>query len=304
MNIEDFRYVSTIAELGRFSAAAQALFISQPALSQRVKYIEKEYGITIFNRSANGAELTEDGACFVKYANEILYSEACLRQHLQSRRQISISKMRIGTSQLINTYIFDLLLDTFRMHYPSVNLDIVFDTSVPLQNMLLSGELDLAVIHAVNQPNDKLTYETIYEDQLVLVPAAGSILETKIQALGKHIYDPIPLALLQNEPFALTPDKLFLSKKVAAVIDANNISLDVRQYSEHYDFLYKMAKRGDSSTFLLDSYFHPENDYIPYYYLDADDTSLDIQICYRKDSPTAAICEEFAKLALDLNLQT
>ena len=171
MNIEDFRYISTIAKLGKFSAASDKLFISQPALSQRVKYI------TIFTRSANGVKLTEDGACFVRFADEILYSEACLRKQLEDRKQKEIQLIRIGTSQLINTYIFDLLIDTFQKTYPNIKLDIITDTSVPLQKMLLLGSLDLAVIHAVNEPYNVINYKTICADQLVLVPAVNSSLE-------------------------------------------------------------------------------------------------------------------------------
>lgn len=303
MNIEDFRYISTIARLGRFSSAAQALFISQPALSQRVKYIEKEYGITLFSRSAKGVDLTEDGAIFVKFANEILDSESCLRQHLETRRKIAVEKIRVGTSQLLNTYIFDLLLDTFHLHYPDVKMDIVVDKSGPLQKMLLAGELDLAVIHSINTPYDQLIYEDLCKDQIVVVPASGSHLESKIQALGKQIYEPLPLQMLQNEPFAMTPKHLFLSTTINNALSKQNITLDIQQYSENYDFLYKMAKRGRASVFLIDSHFHPDEDYIPYYYLDSNDLSLQIQICFRKDSPVLDICEKFTQLTKDLNLQ-
>ncbi|WP_177976437.1 LysR family transcriptional regulator [uncultured Eubacterium sp.] len=302
MNIEDFRYISTIAKLGKFSAASDKLFISQPALSQRVKYIEKEYHITIFTRSANGVKLTEDGACFVRFADEILYSEACLRKQLEDRKQKEIQLIRIGTSQLINTYIFDLLIDTFQKTYPNIKLDIITDTSVPLQKMLLLGSLDLAVIHAVNEPYNVINYKTICADQLVLVPAVNSSLESKIKALGSHIYDPIPLSLLQGETFALPPRKQFLSTILADNLAEENISLNVQCYSEHYDFLYKTAKKGTASTVLLDSYFHPDNDYIPYYYMDAPNMSFPIQICYRKDSPVSAVCDAFTDLVLALNL--
>jgi len=303
VNIEDFRYISTIAKLGSFSMAAQALFISQPALSQRVKHIEKEYGITLFTRSSKGVETTEDGTIFVNFANEILYSESCLRQFLLSRQHQSIERIRIGTSQLINSYIFDLLLDTFRKTFPNIKLDIVIEKSGPLQKLLLSGDLDIAIIHDINTPYDQLVYRTLCEDQIVLVPAKGSSLDKKIQDLGKQIYAPISFDILQNEPFALIPQELFLWRKIAAALRENHVDLDVQQYSENYDFLYKMAKKGNSSTFLLESYFNPDEDYIPYYYLDTDNFSLLIQIAYRKDSPAALICEEFADLTLDLNLQ-
>ncbi len=64
MNINDFKYITTIAELGSYNAAAKALYMTQPSLTQRIKYIEQEYGITIFNRNHQGTTLTSEGKIF------------------------------------------------------------------------------------------------------------------------------------------------------------------------------------------------------------------------------------------------
>ncbi len=74
MTLPQLHYVITIAEKGSMNKAAEALYISQPSLTSSVKELEKELGITIFNRSGRGVTLTNDGAEFLLYAREI-YSQ-------------------------------------------------------------------------------------------------------------------------------------------------------------------------------------------------------------------------------------
>ena len=71
MTLPQLHYVITIAEKGSMNKAAESLYISQPSLTSSVKELEKELGITIFNRSGRGVTLTNDGAEFLLYAREI-----------------------------------------------------------------------------------------------------------------------------------------------------------------------------------------------------------------------------------------
>ena len=72
MNIQQCRYVVTIAKAGSFSEAAKQLFVTQPSLSSAIKDLEIELGVRIFLRSKSGVRLTEEGSDFLVYANRIL----------------------------------------------------------------------------------------------------------------------------------------------------------------------------------------------------------------------------------------
>lgn len=74
MTLMQLRYIITISETGSLNKAADLLYVSQPSLTSSVKELEKELGITIFNRSGRGATLTNDGAEFLLYAKQI-YSQ-------------------------------------------------------------------------------------------------------------------------------------------------------------------------------------------------------------------------------------
>ena len=71
MTIQQCKYVLAIAKSGSFSEAAKQLFVAQSSLSTGIKSLEKELNIQIFNCSGNGVYLTDEGAEFIRYAEQI-----------------------------------------------------------------------------------------------------------------------------------------------------------------------------------------------------------------------------------------
>lgn len=78
MTLQQLYYVITISETGSLNKAAELLYVAQPSLTSAVKEIEKEAGITIFNRSGRGVSLTADGAEFLLYARQVYGSYTSL----------------------------------------------------------------------------------------------------------------------------------------------------------------------------------------------------------------------------------
>ena len=72
MTIQQLNYVITISEKGSLNKAAEVLFVTQPSLTSAVRELEKELGITIFNRGGKGVTLTNDGAEFIQYARQVV----------------------------------------------------------------------------------------------------------------------------------------------------------------------------------------------------------------------------------------
>ena len=71
MTLQQLNYVITISECGSLNKAAEILYVAQPSLTGAVKELEKELGITIFNRSGRGVTLTNDGTEFLLYARQV-----------------------------------------------------------------------------------------------------------------------------------------------------------------------------------------------------------------------------------------
>lgn len=95
MTLQQLKYLIEIAETGSITMAAQRLYIAQPSLSKSVAELEKEMGITIFNRSNRGVYLSEDGTKFLSYARQIVEQAELLENEYKAapppRRAFSVS---------------------------------------------------------------------------------------------------------------------------------------------------------------------------------------------------------------------
>ena len=72
MTIQQLNYAVTISDMGSFNKASEVLYIAQPSLTTSIQELEKELGITIFNRSGRGVTLTNDGMEFIQYARQVV----------------------------------------------------------------------------------------------------------------------------------------------------------------------------------------------------------------------------------------
>ena len=95
MTLQQLKYVTTIANIGSISEAAKRLFVSQPSLTKAIKELEKEMGITIFDRTNKGITVSKEGERFLGYARQVLEQAALLEEQYKSqsggKKQVSVS---------------------------------------------------------------------------------------------------------------------------------------------------------------------------------------------------------------------
>ena len=95
MTLQQLKYVTTIANIGSISEAAKRLFVSQPSLTKAIKELEKEMGITIFDRTNKGITVSKEGERFLGYARQVLEQAALLEEKYKSqsggKKQFSVS---------------------------------------------------------------------------------------------------------------------------------------------------------------------------------------------------------------------
>ena len=284
MNIDDYRYITTIAELKSFTNAAKQLYIAQPSLSQRVKHIEDSYNIIIFIRdSKKGIYLTEEGECFVRYAKKILQAEEDLQKELADMHDLKNNALRIGTSQLINSSLFDSIIMRYHEKNPDVHFEFIQRTTSEVKKMLQNGEIDVAICYLPIQ-YDSLKYRVILEDRIVLVPAKGGVLAEKIAAAGKKPGDFVDLKMLDGEVFAANAPGTRLNEFITSLPVKYDVHPNIQHISRNYASLYSIARAGIASTLLLESYFSLDEEYEPFYYLNGAPDDLSIAIAWRSNT--------------------
>lgn len=157
MDTINFSYVLEVAKEKNVSRAARNLYISQPALSQAIKRIEKSYGITLFDKDFN---LTKKGEIFVKYAAEIEKNVNFLE------RELDTEELNIGISQFYGKYYLNQILLSVSKINPGIKINIKEDTSKYLEDDIVKGDLDIGFMPTPILNN--LKHKILFTEKLVL----------------------------------------------------------------------------------------------------------------------------------------
>ena len=155
VNLEYYRIFYTVAKKGSFTAAANTLMTSQPALSRAVKLLEQELGCELFRRTSRGVRLTPEGSQLLLYvdrANEEITKAEQLMQRLNAFSE-GLIKISASATALLSGRLERI--GSFRDMYPNVKLNILNHNSYSSLKRLRNGEVDFALSSsALSVPSD------------------------------------------------------------------------------------------------------------------------------------------------------
>ena len=172
MNSKKLKYIITIAELKSISKAANELFISQPSLSSILSNLEKELGVTLFNRSTSPLSLTYAGEKYIKIAKEILSLESNLKKELFDISNMKKGKLTVGIPSVRGTHVLPLILPKFKEKFPAMEIHLIEGDSNYLEECLFSGKVDL-VLTSLPTNHKKINCELLYEEKIMLACKKG-----------------------------------------------------------------------------------------------------------------------------------
>jgi DNA-binding transcriptional LysR family regulator len=168
VEVRHLRYIVATARNGSFSAAAHELNVKQPIVSKRIKELESELGVVLFDRSTAGARLTPTGEEFVVAARRILEEAERLGEHMRASAAGKLGRVVVGFYKSLSTGGFRTALRGFRRCYPKIEVELVESPFVELSAGVLSGTLDTAIILGDAGKCDTLETVALWSDQLVV----------------------------------------------------------------------------------------------------------------------------------------
>src|SRR3954454_14170353 len=172
LDVRRLRVLREVAARGSFSAAAEALAFTQPAVSRQIATLEAEAGTQLVERGARGIRLTPAGELLVATAEGGLDKLAGAEHQLQALAGVSGGRLRVGAFPSANATLIPLALSTFDRAYPDVGLSLVEARSPECTALIASGELDLAVVSdSEGALGDELDVEPLMEDPMYLALA-------------------------------------------------------------------------------------------------------------------------------------
>lgn len=196
MDIKQLEYFIHVADLGSFSRAAAYLHVAQPALSRQIGRLEKELETQLLTRNGRGVVLTENGSRLLCHARLIMELFERAHEDLENARLGRIESIAIGMPGSLSSAISTRLIRSLHAVIPDAKVHILTGRSTQLQEWLLTGRLDMAVLFdAPNSP--ALEIDHLFDDRLYLF-------ETRSELEMALEDPPISLNELAQRPLIIT----------------------------------------------------------------------------------------------------
>jgi LysR family hydrogen peroxide-inducible transcriptional activator len=180
MNIKDLKYLVAVADAGHFGKAAEACFVSQPALSMQIMKLESDLGVQLLERTNKSVMLTEHGKLIVERARQILNQVEEVREVAKSARDPLSGECRIGIIPTLAPYLLPLVIPSIINTYPKLSLYLVEEQTAQLIEKLKQGKLHAAILAL---PVNEKSFSSIplFEEEFMLaVPAKVAMAKLKI----------------------------------------------------------------------------------------------------------------------------
>ena len=143
----------TVCEQGSFTAAAEELSLTQPAVSHHIRQLEEEWNIRIFHRKRGSLLPTESGKTAIRYAKRAAALDAKLRRELADASR-NLTSLRVGITQTAESGLAAQMLAKYSAEHEGVNIMIVTETINNLYTMLSDYQIDLAIVEGrVSDPH-------------------------------------------------------------------------------------------------------------------------------------------------------
>lgn len=163
----ELKLLSILAQEMNMRKAAEKLFVSQPALSQRLQTIEKEWGTKLFNRSQKGVTVTPAGELVVNFANEILAKEEQVRDAMQELHSEVHGTLKIAVASIVGQNWLPPVLKKFVSRYPHAKISLITGWSSEILQALYEDKVHIGIIRG--SPDWKGVKKPLFKDRLFLV---------------------------------------------------------------------------------------------------------------------------------------
>ena len=188
MDLRQIKLFVAVAEEGHFGRAAARMFISQPALSQHVRRLERELGVQLFDRSSRQVRLTAAGEAFLQVAQRVarqLTEAALAARRAEAGEAGSIA---LGVDVPVAAPVLSVLLRHWSRVRPAVAPRLASGRASALLDLVRRGDLDVALVDG--PVNDRaLTSTLVLEDQMVVVLPADHYLAKEPAVSIRHLAD-------------------------------------------------------------------------------------------------------------------
>ena len=251
INYELYKVFYYVATTLSFSEASRQLFISQSAVSQSIKVLEKKLGKPLFLRSTKKVQLTPEGELLLRHVEPAMNLIMRGESQLLDMDQANSGQLRIGASDTICRYFLIPYLNRYHREHPNIHIKVTNATSIECVDLLENGQVDIIVI---NSPNSRLSGRTATK------PVTSF---NDVFVANKHFFDlenrELSLRELQKYPILMLNRKSSSSEYLHQLFQQHQLDLIPEIELSSNDLLLDLAGIGLGIAFVPDFVVNDNN---------------------------------------------
>jgi DNA-binding transcriptional LysR family regulator len=234
MELDQLKLFADLVREQSFTKVAEKNFLTQPAVSLRIRNLEEELGTRLLERTTRKVLVTEEGRILYEYARDILSKAEEVKMVLLERQDKIVGSVRLATVHSIGLHELPAYLKRYITNYPQVVLHIDYHTGDIVHRMVQDGDVDLGIV-AYPEPKPNLVVLPFLEDELV------AICNEEHAFAGRET---IPLHELHDQPFIAFDEGIPTRKAIDAVLARRHIRVNIKMQCDNIEILKRMVEVG------------------------------------------------------------
>ena len=300
-------YIYEVYQHGSFSKAAEALYITQPALSIAIKKVEQEIGAPIFDRTQRPLVLTSIGQIYINHIKKELLLEQELAQEISDMRDVKTGSINIGGSHYMNAYILPPYIARFNTMFPNIAINMSETSSDQLIDLLNDNKIDFTFSCDDEEIQNFEHYPTFSDNILLAVPdkfplpdflLSQSLSASQIKN-GAHLHEDCPAIdfyQLPDCPFILIDSHINLGSRALKMFDEGHIRPSGNIKVPQLVTAFQLAKSSIGATFISDRLVQGSENTLRFFKLTSPLAQRQYYLLLPHSSYTPAAVKEFIQL--------
>lgn len=231
MTLAKFEVFRTVIELGGLSKAAEALGLTQSAVSHAIASLESDFGFTLLTRGRSGISLTSNGERILLYIHEILKWNEQMMQEVANINGIEVGTVRIGTFPSVFIQWLPQIMKQFKQSFPLIEIKLFEGNYDDIEQWIVNGAVDFGFL---SLPTSK-AFEVIplkKDKMLCILPDTHPL----------HQQDKIYFEQIKNEMFIMP--KSNIDKDVRKILKNNNVTPEIQYEVEEDQAIIAMVQNN------------------------------------------------------------
>lgn len=255
MELLQLKYFKKVAETGKISTAAAALYISSPALSATISRLEKELGMRLFDRHSNRIVLNKQGEIFLRYVNQVFTSLECAKTELSQSLLQGGQQVQIAVS---SPEVWREMLSFFTVAHPEIRLVTTTLSISQLSSVNLSGQYTFLLAAEGDLPDGDWEQLLLFEDQLLLMIHEDNLLAQK---------ERVELRDLEGQRIFLPPRDSAFNRRLREILQDAGLSRE--SFDECADGVRRVMVQDNRGVSFCTRFTDPDGEpgvnYVPIY---------------------------------------